>query len=90
MTTPEPTRTMTGVQARKRSKTRPHAGTTVPAWMRDRAALEQIQRARLLEAGVPAGQILSPGTRRLAQILDQAFDEYHRRLADADQVDIPF
>ena len=81
---------MADVQGRKRSSTRPHTGTAVPAWMRDRALLEQIQRRRLLEAGVPANQILSPGTVRLARVLDQAFDEFHRRLADADSVDIPF
>lgn len=79
---------MLGVQPRSKSRLAPRL-TTVPAWMQERAELERIQRARLLEAGVPAGQILSPGTRRLAQILDQAFEEFHARLA-AEDGPIPF
>lgn len=65
---------------------------SIPAWMRDRATLETIRRRRLLDAGI---EPLSPGTRRLAQVLDEAFQKLEQRLAeehdqDGGDASIPF
>lgn len=59
----------------------------IPAWMRDRATLVAIRRQRLIDAGI---EPLSPGTRRLARVIDQAFSDLEERLREQRADEAPF